>query len=290
MAVAVHVVWWAVPLPNTTAGVVKEHPSPMTPVGCTFWVWIPILFLQGLGAVFQALPRGYISSKWKGPAVAAIGIYWQLGWYAQIAWEIMFAQGTGGWLLGALLAQLLATAFFTVAYIRLHNTFCQPRLHVSMLGRTYAYFVLPTVMNLAWLTVLDVMGLLIVMKKFGADFDHTGVRATASILALVVMLVAAALEYFYREVFYGAVIAWAFIGIIIHCNYMELVYIVCLIVSCAMVIVSVIRKVYGLERPQDSEGSSMGQRLVRAFTFGKQPRRTREEDDVRAPLAACADV
>eukprot|EP00803_Ostreobium_quekettii_P004279 evm.model.scf_858.3 EVM.evm.TU.scf_858.3 scf_858:9868-13412(-) len=296
-AAAVHAVWWALPLPGRTPDVAARHDTPMTPVGWTFWVWIPILVLQGFGVIFQALPRGYKTNRWKGPAVASIGIYWQLGWYAQIAWEVLFSRGSRWWMVGALAAQLLATAFFATAYTRLHKTFCRPRMRIPMLTRTYAYLILPTVMNLAWLTVMSAMGLLIVMKEFDVDFSTPHVKAVVSILAIFLMLVGAALEYFFREVFYGAVITWAFLGILIRCNYMQLVYIVCLTVSSSLVVVSVIRKAYGLERVERNPVLSMGEKLfARIFMFKRKlhrtvtPAPTWEEDQTRAPLTASIDV
>ena len=117
---------------------------------------------------------------------------------------------------GALLAQLLSLAFFMTTYVRLHNSFCKKRVALPMLTRTYIYLILPTVMTMALLSFMTANGVLIVMHSFGIGFKSLAVKVVETVLVLVVTLLGAALEYWYREVFYCLVITWWLVGVFVR--------------------------------------------------------------------------
>lgn len=291
--VAVHTVWWVLPIPNTTPEVTEAHMTPLNPCGWTYWVWIPIYALQGFGVVFQALGRGYCTNRWKWRAVTSIGVYWQLGWLAHIAWVILFVRDGRFWMAGALLARLLGLIFFMIAYIRLHRSFSQKRVALPMLTRTYLYLILPTVMTLALLSFLTANGVLIVMHSFGIGFHSLAAKIVTAALLIVLTVLGVALEYWYREVFFCLIITWCFVGVFVRTHSTKLVYIVCLTVVGSMTIVSILRKVYGLEKVQEGGRLTVAERLLaRIFVFTKKlkrcitPKPTWEEETIRSPLKA----
>ncbi|GMH40026.1 hypothetical protein BSKO_07930 [Bryopsis sp. KO-2023] len=260
--------------------VAKKNDSPLTPQGYTFYSFAIIGVLEGIGCLYALFPAGYEGPKkdrWKTKTVNAIGPWWVIGFACQILWLILWVQNVGATFIISLGLQVAGLISFAIAYGLLMKMTSQQSKKKSVSAPSYIFFYIPTVMNLAWLTMASCIGLLAIISHYNKDVDQsdgehsTWMQVFAVILAALVTFVGLLIEGFHVSIFYGLTLIWTFTGLYIKAEknkngdaMMEQALLVCLIllvlISAFSIVVSVFRffrKADDKEEPlHDSSSSS----------------------------------
>lgn len=169
------------------------------PAGYVFSIW-GLIYLGLIGyAIYQALP-----AQRDDPRLAAIDALFVVSCVANALWLVFWH-----YLLFTLsvLAMLLLLACLLAIYVRLGIGRSTPRAGERWLVRA------PFSLYLGWITVATVANITSWLDVLGWGGWGIGEAAWAAILLAVALLIASAVVLTRRDVIYGLVIIWAYIGI-----------------------------------------------------------------------------
>lgn len=189
----------------------KQFATPLTPSGWAFSIWGFIFLLQGIGTIYALLPNGYTADGGKQRVINAIGYRWQLGWYSQVAWQLFFVRQDVPGMWACLAFLLAALASFASALRRLYtikDEFVQPGGTAALL---YAWYLLPTTVNAAWLSVASCLGGLVLARAYGVAAAQLLVPSI--LLAALVTVAGTWIVYQTRDTAYGLTLVWALMAV-----------------------------------------------------------------------------
>ncbi len=196
----------ALPLNHKTTGqLADQYPNLFVPAPLTFSIWGVIYILLAIFIVYQ-LVYSFRKDTGGRSFMETIGIFFfitalaNLGWIFAWHYEALFSSIV---LMFILLASLIAI------YLRLN-------VGRSSASRSERYLVhLPFSIYLGWITVATIANLTALLVHF--NWHRFGLSEpfwTVLVMAVGVVL-GLATVFFRRDIFYGLVIIWAFLGILI---------------------------------------------------------------------------
>lgn len=234
----------------TNAQMSRKYPTPITPSGWAFSIWGFIFFFQGVwtatllvkaGALvfFKGKYFGRLEDETQGSltvanVAATLDLWLPAAWFFEIVWTFAFNYEVI-WLSLPLMYGIwvsLAGAFYRLQRLARSEYHASgpalsiPRnLHaVSRLGLTWAAIV-PTAVNLGWVTVASAVNTFVVITRYGGEPGETAEDpytppeaegpAGAVLLAVATLFVVLAASRFTSASLAGAV-AWGMMGV--HSN------------------------------------------------------------------------
>ncbi len=184
---------------QTTADVSDANPTLITPAGYVFAIWGVIYLLLAVFVIYQMLPSQQTKAfqekiGWLFVLSSILNIVWLFTWqYEQLLLSvlIMFL------LLGTLIA----------IYLRLDVG----RAKVGMAERLAVH--VPFSTYLGWITIASIAN--VASTLVSIDWDGFGIapETWAIIIILIALAIAVLVAVTRRDIAYGLVIIWAFIGI-----------------------------------------------------------------------------
>eukprot|EP00882_Tetradesmus_deserticola_P001284 GHRQ01001388.1.p1 GENE.GHRQ01001388.1~~GHRQ01001388.1.p1 ORF type:complete len:318 (+),score=87.53 GHRQ01001388.1:246-1199(+) len=200
----------------TNADVSKQYRTPLTPAGWAFSIWGIIFALQGVGAIYAALPMGYASPA-KRAAVNTIGYGWQLTWLFECCWLVLFPRQTMLAFVGCavlLFAGLASIATTCTRVYRANAAMASVRATAPAAREAptskailYALYFLPTSMNTAWLSVASCLGVTVLAASQDAGLGTQNVLAAC--LAALVSAIGVFILLQHGDLAYAATLIWA---------------------------------------------------------------------------------
>ncbi len=198
----------AVALPiagNTTGELSARYPSMFTPAGFTFSIWGLIYLLLIIFAIYQSrglfgnsdLPQNrflYRINIWFFISSLANG-GWIFAWHHQVIWLSML---------------LMLVVFFSLLTIYL-------RLEIGhrVVSRAERFMVhMPFSVYLGWITVATIANAAVLLIRYHWNGFGLGGEFWASLMVAIAAVIAVAMLFRRRDLFYSLVIIWAFVGII----------------------------------------------------------------------------
>lgn len=148
--------------------------------------------------------------------LCSIGVYWQLSWYCQIVFQFLFCHEEAVYLVPAFFVLVGEVVCYSLAFHRLYLMCTLTRGIIPMTRRSYAVYFAPTVITLAWLSVIAAISTLAVAVSFGLDEGSKGLQIAGVVLGLILIAAGLAVEYTCRDVLFCLTLSWAFIGIYIE--------------------------------------------------------------------------
>jgi len=197
----------ALPLNGRNTGDVSDaYPSLFTPAGITFSIWGVIYLLLGLHVLYQlGLFRDATPDVGRTALLNRVGVLFAISSLANTAW--VFA-----WHYDVIALSAVLIVVILVCLILIADT-----LRVSRLTTREKWFVgVPFSVYFGWTTVATVanIAVLLVSLKWGGFGISASAWATA--IVLVAMVIGTATMVRNRDVAYGLVLIWAYIGILIR--------------------------------------------------------------------------
>jgi len=205
--IAVNFLANALPLNGRHTGDVSDaYPSIFTPAGLTFSIWGVIYLLLGLHVLYQlGLFRGSERAGDRTALLNRVGVLFSISSLANTAW--VFA-----WHYDIIALSVVLIVVMLVCLILIANT-----LRASNLTVRERWFVgVPFSVYFGWTTVATVANVTVLLVSLKWD----GFGLAASTWAAAIVIVAMAIGTFTmlrnRDVAYGVVLIWAYIGILIR--------------------------------------------------------------------------
>jgi len=197
----------ALPLNGRRTGEVSDaYPSLFTPAGVTFSIWGLIYLLLGLHVLYQlGLFRGAAPDVGRTVLLNRVGVLFAISSLANTAW--VFA-----WHYDVIAISAVLIVVILVCLILIADT-----LRVARLTTRERWFVgVPFSVYFGWTTVATVANITVLLVSL--KWNGFGIAASvwATIIVLVAMVIGTATMLRNRDVAYGLVLIWAYIGILIR--------------------------------------------------------------------------
>jgi cell division protein FtsW (lipid II flippase) len=197
----------ALPLNGRTTGEVSDaYPSLFTPAGITFSIWSVIYLLLGLHVLYQlGLFRETAPDVGRTALLNRVGVLFAISSLANTAW--VFA-----WHYDVITLSAVLIVVILVCLILIADT-----LRVAPLTTRERWLVgVPFSVYFGWTTVATVANITVLLVSL--KWDGFGISASvwATIIVLVAMAIGTATMLYNRDVAYGLVLIWAFVGILIR--------------------------------------------------------------------------
>jgi benzodiazapine receptor len=184
---------------RSTAQISDANPTLVTPAGYVFSIWSIIYILLGIFVVYQALPtqKGrdfHEKIGWLFVLSCLFNIVWLFLWqfeYLSLSVIVMFL----------ILATLIAI------YLRLNIG----KSAVSARERLAVH--LPFSVYLGWITIASIANVATTLVSLGWDGFGISQETWAVLVLIVALLITLIVVATRRDIAYGLVIIWAFIGI-----------------------------------------------------------------------------
>ena len=197
----------ALPLNGRRTGEVSDaYPSLFTPAGVTFSIWGVIYLLLGLHVLYQlGLFRGTAPDVGRSALLNRVGVLFAVSSLANVAW--IFAWHYDVIALSAVLILVMLVCLILIA----------DTLRVARLSTRERWFVgLPFSVYFGWITVATVANITVLLVSL--KWDGFGISASvwATVIVLVAMAIGTATMLYNRDVAYGLVLIWAYVGILIR--------------------------------------------------------------------------
>lgn len=184
---------WPETIPTRSA----SHSTPVVPIDWTFAIW-GVIFLGCLAfAVWQVLPGNLTN-----PLLRSLGWWAAAAFALNVAWQYVVPRHDIGWPSVAIIVAELAVLLAILVTLET----AEP--HGSA---TYWWVVVPFELLAGWISAATFVNLSSTLRLRGVDMGtgrSIGLIATAVFLATVVGTTSGALVY-------GAVVAWALLGIVV---------------------------------------------------------------------------
>lgn len=189
----------ALPLWGRSTGAISDgYPNLFVPAGLTFSIWGVIYLLLGIYAVFQLV--GY------RPFIERIGRLYLLASLANIGWILAWHALLPGLSLAIMLVLLLAlVAIYLKLFIGRSTGSAAEKWLVHVCFSVY----------LGWITIATVANVTAVLVHLG--WGRFGLSEVGWTIAVIVVATLVTLLVIYRrgDFFYGLVVLWALLGIIL---------------------------------------------------------------------------
>lgn len=173
------------------------------PAGITFSIWSVIYVLL---ALFVLYGLGLFKGK-KGAsleAVRRIGPFFILSSAANVAWIFSWHYKIIP-LSMALMVVLLVTLI--MAYLRIRRE--------PLTGKEKGFVLLPMSVYFGWITIATVANATVLLVSLGVDSMGPSAEMWTIIILIVALAIGAAVILKFKDIAYGIVLAWAYLGILI---------------------------------------------------------------------------
>lgn len=205
----------ALPINGRTTGAVSDaYPNLFAPAGLTFAIWGVIYFLLGahvlyqLGLFHDATPTGTAgdagrpAARGRGALLERVGVLFSLSSLANAAWILSWHYdliGQSVLLLATMLALLIVITRTTLA--------------AGLSRRDSAFVRLPFSVYFGWLTVATIANITVWLVSIG--WDGFGIAESTWAVAIIAVgaVIGTAVILRDRDVAYGLVLVWAYLGI-----------------------------------------------------------------------------
>ncbi|HYO88925.1 MAG TPA: TspO/MBR family protein [Candidatus Limnocylindrales bacterium] len=189
----------AIPLNNQTSADIANRftPNYFLPANYVFSIWGIIYIGLIAYGIYQMLP-----AQRENTTLKAIAPWFWVTCIANMTWLVLFHYEQFALSTVAMVALLIS---LIVIYLRLRR---------DMLSRGEYWFVsVPMSIYFGWITVATVANVTYVLLS--GNWDGLGVSAETwgAIMIIVAGLIASVVAFRYRDLAYGAVIAWAYVGL-----------------------------------------------------------------------------
>lgn len=197
----------ALPLNGRRTGEISDaYPSLFTPAGVTFSIWSVIYLLLGMHVLYQlGLFRDPGPDVGRTPLLNRVGVLFAISSLANTAW--VFA-----WHYDVIALSAVLIVVILVCLILIADT-----LRVARLSPRERWFIgVPFSVYFGWTTVATVANITVLL----VSLKWTGFGISAAVWATVIVLVAMAIGTTTmlrnRDVAYGLVLIWAYLGILLR--------------------------------------------------------------------------
>jgi hypothetical protein len=195
----------ALPINNKTTGELSDaYPNLFVPAGITFSIWGLIYLLLGVFVVYQLFCA--FRDKPNSSFIGKIGPWFILSSLANIAWIFVWHY------------EMIVPSFFVMLFLlgSLIALYTRLEIGISVKGKTERYLVhLAFSVYLGWITIATIANTTILLLYLNWNtFGLGDVFWTVAVLAVGVVITVAML-FRRRDVFYGVVVVWALLGILL---------------------------------------------------------------------------
>ncbi len=206
LMVAVNVLASTLPINGVQTGdVADSYPNLFTPAGVTFSIWGVIYLLLALHVLYQlGLFQASDGDRDHQALLNKVGLYFSISSLANTAW--VFAWHYDRIAVAAVLITVILVCLIAITRTVLAaNPTTRDRLFVG----------LPFSVYFGWSTVATVANITVLLDSLGWDGFGLAESTWAVIIILVAMAIGTATMLRNRDVAYGLVLIWAYIGILI---------------------------------------------------------------------------
>ena len=184
---------------KNTAEISNANPTLITPAGYVFSIWGIIYFMLGVFVIFQALPREK-ERKYHGK----IGWMFVLSSLFNIVWLFLWQFE---YLVFSVVLMFMLLASLILIYLRLDigksEVAIREKLAIHLPFSTY----------LGWITIASIANVSVTLVSldwggFGISFE-----TWATLVVIIALLIAIIVLITRKDIAYGLVIIWAFVGI-----------------------------------------------------------------------------
>lgn len=220
---------------KNTAEISDANPTLITPAGYVFSIWGIIYVLLGIFVVFQALPREknqeyHERISWFFVLSSIFNIVWLFLWQFE-------------YLVFSIVLMFLLLASLMLIYVRLDigksAVGLREKLAVHVPFSTY----------FGWITIASIANVSVALVSLDWNGFGIGQETWATLIVIVALLIALVVTVTRKDIAYGLVIVWAFLGIAVgqseNQNIVTLTQasaIIVLVVLVAVVLVSKVRR------------------------------------------------
>ena len=197
----------ALPLNGRRTGEVSDsYPSLFTPAGLTFSIWGVIYLLLGAHVLYQlGLFRDSPDTAEQSALLNRVGALFAISSLANTAWVFAWHYDNIPLSVVLIVVILVCLALITTALRRVHLT-----------GRRRWFIGVPFSVYFGWTTVAVVANITVLLVSVKWDGFGLSDAAWAVIIVLIAMAIGTATMLRNRDVAYGLVLIWAYIGILIR--------------------------------------------------------------------------
>jgi hypothetical protein len=192
------------PINGVTPQVISDtYANLFAPAGITFSIWSVIYVLLALFALYGL---GLFKGK-KGASMEAIkriGPFFMISSAANVAWIFSWHYDIIP-LSMALMAVLLVTLI--AAYLRIRKE--------PLTGKEKWFVLLPMSVYFGWITIATIANVTVLLVSQGVDAFGPAAGMWTIIILTVGLAIGAAVVLKFRDIAYGIVLAWAYLGILI---------------------------------------------------------------------------
>ena len=184
---------------KNTAEISDANATLITPAGYVFSIWGVIYFLLGVFVIFQALPK----ERGKGYH-AKVGWLFVLSCVLNIVWLFLWQFE---YLTFSVILMFLLLACLISIYLRLDigksKVAFREMLTVHLPFSTY----------LGWITIASIANVAVTLVSIGWGGFGMGEETWATLIVIIALLIAVLIVATRKDVAYGLVVIWAFVGI-----------------------------------------------------------------------------
>jgi len=197
----------ALPLNGRRTGDVSDsYPSLFTPAGLTFSIWAVIYLLLGAHVLYQlGLFRDSPDTAEQSALLNRVGALFAISSLANTAWVFAWHYDNIPLSVVLIVVILVCLALITTALRKVHLT-----------GRRRWFIGVPFSVYFGWTTVAVVANITVLLVSVKWDGFGLSDAAWAVIIVLIAMAIGTATMLRNRDVAYGLVLIWAYIGILIR--------------------------------------------------------------------------
>lgn len=197
----------ALPLNGRRTGDVSNaYPSLFTPAGITFSIWGVIYLLLGAHVLYQlGLFRDRPDTASDAVLLNRVGVLFSISSLANTAW--VFAWHFDRIALSAVLIVVILTCLASISVIL---------RGANLTGRQRAFIGVPFSVYFGWSTVATVANITVLLVSMGWDGFGLSDYTWAVIIVLVAMVIGTVTMVRNRDVAYGLVLIWAYLGILLR--------------------------------------------------------------------------
>jgi len=207
--IAVNVLANALPINGRTTGAVSDaYPNLFAPAGVTFAIWGVIYLLLGAHVLYQfglfhvTDDKGAVGESHRVTLLERVGVLYSLSSIANVAWIL-------SWHYDLILVSTLLLATMLVLLILITRTI----LAADLTPRDRIFIRLPFSVYFGWITVATIANITVWLASIGWGGWGIAESTWAVVIIAVGAVIGTAVILRDRDIAYGLVLVWAYLGI-----------------------------------------------------------------------------
>jgi len=207
--IAVNVLANALPINGRTTGAVSDaYPNLFAPAGVTFAIWGLIYLLLGAHVLYQfglfhvSDDKGGVGESRRVSLLERVGVLFSLSSIANVAWIL-------SWHYDLILVSTLLLATMLVLLILITRTI----LAADLTPRDRIFIRLPFSVYFGWITVATIANITVWLVSIGWGGGGIAESTWAVVIIAVGAVIGTAVTLRDRDIAYGLVLVWAYLGI-----------------------------------------------------------------------------